>query len=45
MQNLNEFGSDNLAKNVELMDLTYDTDAQVLGKSEEIIGLVKNYVS
>ena len=45
MQNLNEFGSDNLAKNVELMDLTYDTDAQVLGKSKEIIGLVKDYVS
>ena len=45
MQNLNEFGSDNLARNIELMDLTYDTDAQVLGKSEEIIGLVKNYVS
>ena len=45
MQNLNEFGSDNLAKNVELMDLTYDPDAQVLGKEQEIIGLVKNYVS
>tara|TARA_Y100000593_G_scaffold37340_1_gene72443 strand:- start:14436 stop:15284 length:849 start_codon:yes stop_codon:yes gene_type:complete len=45
MQNLNEFGSDNLARNIELMDLTYDTDAQVLGKSEEIIGLVRNYVS
>ena len=45
MQNLNEFGSDNLAKNVELMDLTYDTDAQVLGKEQEIIGLVRNYVS
>lgn len=45
MQNLNEFGSDNLAKNVELMDLSYDPDAQVLGKEQEIIGLVKNYVS
>ena len=45
MQNLNEFGSDNLARNIELMDLTYDPDAQVLGKSKEIIGLVKNYVS
>ena len=45
MQNLNEFGRDNLAKNVELMDLTYDPDAQVLGKEQEIIGLVKNYVS
>ena len=45
MQNLNEFGSDNLAKNIELMDLTYDPDAQVLGKEQEIIGLVKNYVS
>ena len=45
MQNLNEFGSDNLARNIELMDLTYDTDAQVLGKEQEIIGLVRNYVS
>ena len=45
MQNLNEFGSDNLARNIELMDLTYDPDAQVLGKSKEIIGLVKDYVS
>lgn len=45
MQNLNEFGADNLAKNIELMDLTYDPDAQVLGHSKEIIGLVKNYVS
>ena len=45
MQNLNEFGSDNLARNIELMDLTYDTDAQVLVKEQEIIGLVRNYVS
>ena len=45
MQNLNEFGADNLAKNIELMDLSYDPDAQVLGHSKEIIGLVKNYVS
>ena len=45
MQNLNEFGSDNLARNIELMYLTYDTDAQVLGKEQEIIGLVRNYVS
>ena len=27
MQNLNEFGAENLAKNIELMDLTYDPDA------------------
>jgi|TARA_B110000977_G_C11090088_1_gene496388 DNA polymerase-1 len=45
MQNLNEFGAENLAKNIELMDLSYDPDAQVLGHSKEIIGLVKNYVS
>ena len=45
MQNLNEFGSDALAKNIELMDLSYDPDAQVLGHSKDIIGLVKNYVS
>ena len=45
MQNLNEFGSDALAKNIELMDLSYDPDAQVLGHSNDIIGLVKNYVS
>jgi len=45
MQNLNEFGAENLAKNIELMDLTYDPDAAVLGHSKEIIGLVKDYVS
>tara|TARA_R110000851_G_scaffold226461_5_gene379147 strand:- start:992 stop:1843 length:852 start_codon:yes stop_codon:yes gene_type:complete len=45
MQNLNEFGAENLAKNIELMDLSYDPDGQVLGHEQEIIGLVKNYVS
>jgi len=45
MHNLNEFGADNLAKNIELMDLSYDPDAQVLGHEKDIIGLVKNYVS
>jgi len=45
MQNLNEFGAEKLATNIELMDLTYDPDAQVLGRRNEIIGLVRNYVS
>ena len=45
MQNLNEFGADRLATNIELMDLTYDPDAQVCGRQNEIIGLVENYVS
>jgi DNA polymerase-1 len=45
MQNLNEFGPEKLATNIELMDLTYDPDAQVLGRRNEIIGLVRNYVS
>ena len=37
--------SEKLETNVELMDLTYDPDAQVLGRRSEIIGLVRNYVS
>ena len=45
MQSLNEFGQDNLEKNVELMDLTYNPDGAVLGRSNEILELVKNYVS
>ena len=45
MQNLNEFGADRLATNVELMDLTYDVDAAVLGHSQDILRLVENYVS
>ena len=45
MQNLNEFGADKLATNIELMDLTYDADAAVLGHAQDIIGLVENYVS
>ena len=45
MQNLNESGSDRLATNVELMDLTYDVDAAVLGHSQDILRLVENYVS
>ncbi len=45
MQNLNEFGVEKLETNIELMDLTYDPDAQVLGRRNEIIGLVRNYVS
>ena len=36
MQSLNEFGQDNLEKNVELMDLTYNPDGAVLGRSNEI---------
>ena len=43
IENLNEFGADNLQKNVELMDLSYDIDAQVLGKSEEILETLRNY--
>ena len=45
MQSLNEFGADNLEKSVELMDLTYDPDAAVLGQSDNILNLVRNYVS
>lgn len=45
MQNLNEFGMDKLATNIELMDLTYSPDEQVLGRRNEIIGLVENHVS
>ena len=32
-------------KSVELMDLTYDPDAAVLGQSDNILNLVRNYVS
>jgi 5'-3' exonuclease len=45
MQNLNEFGAESLETNIELMDLSYDPDAQVLGHEREIIKLVENYVS
>ena len=45
IQNLNEFGSDNLELGIKLMDLTFDTEAAVLGHGQEIIGLVENYVS
>jgi 5'-3' exonuclease len=45
MQNLNEFGMDKLSTNIELMDLTYSPDEQVLGRRNEIIGLVENHVS
>ena len=45
MQNLNEFGAEALETNIELMDLSYDPDAQVLGRRSEIIKLVRNYVS
>jgi 5'-3' exonuclease len=45
IQNLNEFGSEGLETGVKLMDLTYDVDSAVLGHAEEIIGLVKDYVS
>ena len=45
IQNLNEFGSEGLETGVKLMDLTYDVDSTVLGHAEEIIGLVKDYVS
>jgi 5'-3' exonuclease len=45
MQNLNEFGSEQLSLNIELMDLSYDVDAQVLGNSEEIINNVEEYIS
>ena len=45
MQNLNEFGSDQLGLNIELMDLSYDIDAQVLGHSNEIINKVEEYIS
>ena len=44
MQNLNEFGSDKLATNIELMDLSYDPDAQVLGHTQDILGLVIKHV-
>jgi DNA polymerase-1 len=42
IENLNEFGKDNLEKNILLMDLSYDPDAAVLGHSEEILEKVKN---
>jgi DNA polymerase-1 len=45
MQNLNEFGMDKLSTNIELMDLSYSPDEQVLGRRNEIIGLVENHVS
>lgn len=45
MQNLNEFGMEGLERGIKLMDLTWDVDAAVLGHSQEIIGLVENYVS
>jgi 5'-3' exonuclease len=45
IQNLNEFGSEGLEIGLKLMDLTYDVDGAVLGHSQEIIGLVKDYVS
>jgi DNA polymerase-1 len=45
MQNLNEFGAESLETNIELMDLSYDPDAQVLGHEREIVKLVENYVS
>jgi DNA polymerase-1 len=45
IQNLNEFGSEGLETGVKLMDLTYDVDGAVLGHAEEIIGLVRDYVS
>ena len=34
MQNLNEFGSEGLEKDIKLMDLTYDVDGAVLGHAE-----------
>lgn len=45
MQNLNEFGMDKLSTNIELMDLSYSPDEQVLGRRNEIIGLVENHVN
>ena len=36
---------DRLATNVELMDLTYDVEAALLGHGNEIVKLVENYVS
>ena len=45
IQNLNEFGSDGLEIGVNLMDLTYDVEAALLGHGNEIVKLVENYVS
>jgi len=45
IQNLNEFGMDKLSTSIELMDLTYSPDEQVLGRRNEIIGLVEKHVS
>lgn len=45
IENLNDFGAENLQKNVELMDLSYDVDAAVLGHSQEIINTVRSYGS
>tara|TARA_R100000656_G_scaffold124285_1_gene102133 strand:+ start:5178 stop:6011 length:834 start_codon:yes stop_codon:yes gene_type:complete len=44
MQNLNEFGNEKLGLNIELMDLSYDPDAQVLGHTQDILGLVIKHV-